>query len=97
MNAIDTNIWLYSHDVRDPVKQRIAQDLIATIRQLALPWQVGCEFIAASRKLVAAGLTESRAWDALDAMQAMSDSVLLPVTSLWGRSRQLRTSYSLSA
>jgi predicted nucleic acid-binding protein len=48
MNVLDTNIWLYSHDTRDPHKQAIAQQLIATVRPLALPWQVGCEFIAAS-------------------------------------------------
>jgi predicted nucleic acid-binding protein len=29
MNAIDTNIWLYSQDARDPRKQGIAQQLIA--------------------------------------------------------------------
>jgi predicted nucleic acid-binding protein len=44
MNAIDTNVWLYSHDTRDPHKQGIAQQLIATMRPLALPWQVGCEY-----------------------------------------------------
>jgi hypothetical protein len=51
MNAVDTNVWLYSHDTRDPRKQALAQQLIASTRPLALPWQVGCEFIAASRKL----------------------------------------------
>lgn len=57
MNAIDTNVWLYGQDTRDPQKQAIAQQLIATTRPLALPWQVGCEFIAASRKLAAVGFT----------------------------------------
>jgi len=37
MNAIDTNIWLYSHDNRDQRKQAIAQQLIAAARPLALP------------------------------------------------------------
>ena len=50
MNAIDTNVWLYSHDTRDRRKQRLAQRLVAAVRPLALPWQVGCEFVAASRK-----------------------------------------------
>jgi predicted nucleic acid-binding protein len=59
MNAIDTNIWLYSHDTRDPRKQALSQQLLASVRPLALPWQVGCEFIAASRKLGPAGFTEA--------------------------------------
>jgi len=42
MIALDKNIWLYSHDTRDPRKQALAQRLIATVRPLALPWQVGC-------------------------------------------------------
>jgi len=37
MNAIDTNVWLYSHDTRDPHKQRLAQQLVAAARPLALP------------------------------------------------------------
>ncbi len=61
MNAIDTNIWLYTHDTRDPHKQAIAQQLVATTRPLALLWQVGCEFIAASRKLAPLGFTEDQA------------------------------------
>src|SRR5207248_5375174 len=56
MNAIDTNVWLYSHDTRDPRKQGIAQQLIAATRPLALPWQVGCEFVGASKKLATVGL-----------------------------------------
>lgn len=50
MNAIDTNVWVYSHDKRDEKKQRAAQQLIATLQSMALLWQVGCEFIAAARK-----------------------------------------------
>ena len=73
MNAIDTNIWVYSHDTRDPHKQAVAQQLIATTRPLALPWQVSCEFIAASRKLATVGFTEAQAWSALAAMQTLAD------------------------
>ncbi len=53
MHAIDTNIWIYSYDERDQHKKRIALDVIAITRPLALPWQVGCEFVAASRRLSA--------------------------------------------
>jgi predicted nucleic acid-binding protein len=96
MNAIDTNIWLYSHDSRDPPKQRKAQALIATTRPLALPWQVGCEFVAASRKLAPAGFTEDSAWQSLQAMQQMADVILLPVPGVWLDTYHLHSRYSLS-
>ena len=45
MFAIDTNIWIYSQDKRDLLKQLVALEQIATTRPLVLPWQVGCEFV----------------------------------------------------
>lgn len=96
MNAVDTNVWLYSHDTRDPGKQQAAQNLIAAVRPLALPWQVGCEFIAASRRLAAQGFSEQQAWLALDAMQAMADVILLPVPDLWREARTLQSRHVLS-
>jgi len=90
MNVIDTNIWLYSQDTRDPRKQGVAQQLIATTRPLALPWQVCCEFVAASRKLAAVGFKESQAWAALAAMQAIADAILLPVPDLWPEHKRYR-------
>ena len=96
MNALDTNVWLYSHDNRDPHKQKIAQYLTASTRPLALPWQVGCEFVAGSRKLAAAGFTEPQAWAALAAMQTLADVILLPVPDLWPETKSLQDRYSLS-
>lgn len=96
MNVLDTNIWLYSHDTRDPHKQALAQQLIATVRPLALPWQVGCEFVAASRKLAPTGFTETQAWSALVTMRALADAVLLPVPDLWPETQALQGRYSLS-
>jgi predicted nucleic acid-binding protein len=96
MNALDTNVWLYSHDTRDPRKQTIAQQLIAATRPLALPWQVGCEFVAASRKLAVVGFTEVQAWAALAAMRTLADVILLPVPDLWPETQALQGRYSLS-
>lgn len=90
MNAIDTNIWIYSHDRRDAEKQRVAKRLIATLDPLALLWQVGCEFIAAARKLDPFGFSLQDAWDALADMQAMADVVLLPSTEVWTNARDLQ-------
>ena len=78
MNAIDTNVWIYCHDVRNPEKQQVAQRLIETLEPIGLLWQVGCEFIAAARKLEPFGFTQEQAWQSLADMQAMADAVLLP-------------------
>src|SRR5260370_38744922 len=51
MNAVDTNVRFYAHDSRDPNKQRIAAELIASLTDGALLWQVACEYFWASRKL----------------------------------------------
>jgi predicted nucleic acid-binding protein len=87
---------LYSHDTRDPRKQGLAQQLIASARPLALPWQVGCEFLAAGRKLAPTGFAEAQAWAGLAAMRALADVILLPVPDLWPETQNLQGRYSLS-
>ena len=96
MNAIDTNVWLYSHDARDLRKQALAQQLIASARQMALPWQIGCEIVAASRKLVSTGFTEAQAWKLLATAQALADIILLPAAGLWPEAQSLQRRHSLS-
>jgi predicted nucleic acid-binding protein len=51
MNAVDTNVLVYSYDPRDPAKQAVASSLIGSLADGILLWQVICEFVAASRKL----------------------------------------------
>ena len=96
MHAIDTNVWIYSYDERDQHKKRIALDVIAITRPLALPWQVGCEFVAASRKLSASGFTEEQAWSGLDAMRGMADCILLPTVDQWDKCREVQLRYKIS-
>ncbi len=62
MTAVDTNILLYGHDPRDRRKQTIALDVIDSIEDGVLLWQVACEYLAAARKLAPYGLTASIAW-----------------------------------
>jgi predicted nucleic acid-binding protein len=95
MNVLDTNIWIYVHDSCDPRNQAIAQRLTTTTKPLALPWQVGCEFIAATRKLAPLGFTEDFAWQALTAMRTMADRVLLPVEDIWSETDALRRRFTL--
>jgi predicted nucleic acid-binding protein len=96
MNVIDTNIWIYSYDTRDPKRQVVAQTLTSAPQTLALPWQVGCEFIAASRKLLPLGFDETKAWTALANMKAMATLVLMPIPQLWQEAQFLQKRHALS-
>lgn len=79
MNAIDTNILIYTHDPRDARKQQIAQDLIASLADGVLLWQVACEYIAASRKLVPLGYDQKQAWQDLSDLMR----IWIPVSPTW--------------
>jgi len=95
MNAIDTNVWIYCHDTRDLEKQQTAQKLVSTVGAIVLLWQVGCEFIAAARKLEFLGFKPEDAWEALADMQAMAEKVVMPSPELWPRCRELQKNRSL--
>ncbi len=95
MNAIDTNVWVYCHDTRDCAKQQQAKRIIETVDPIALLWQVGCEFIAAARKLEPLGFTQEEAWQSLADMQAMATAVLMPTAELWPRCRTIQTRYGI--
>jgi hypothetical protein len=62
---------------------------------VALLWQVGCEFVAAARKLEPLGFTQPQAWDALVDMQALADVVLLPNRGTWSIARGLQGRFQL--
>ena len=53
MNAVDTNVLLYSLDASEPTKRPIAQALLRNLRasseKTVLPWQVLCEATAQLR------------------------------------------------
>ena len=53
MNAVDTNVLLYSLDASEPTKRPIAQALLRDLRtsseKTVLPWQVLCEVTAQLR------------------------------------------------
>jgi predicted nucleic acid-binding protein len=65
MIALDTNVLIYCCDRRDSRRQQLALDLVAGTGDGVLPWQVACEFIAASRKLAGQGFTAGQAWQRL--------------------------------
>ena len=63
MTALDTNVLIYACDKSDPRRQQIALELIATVTDGVLLWQVACEFVAASRMLNDRGFTPIDAWN----------------------------------
>jgi predicted nucleic acid-binding protein len=95
MNAVDTNVLIYAHDPRDGRKQAIAQSLVGSLSDAVLPWQVACEFLAASRKLQSQGFSFE---DALAEVRALRQvwSTILPDWSAIDKADELMIRFSLS-
>lgn len=88
MIALDTNVLIYCCDERDPRRQQIALDLVAETTEGVLPWQVACEFIAASRKLAGQGFTAAQAWQRLEELLGLFPLVM-PTPAVLERARSL--------
>jgi predicted nucleic acid-binding protein len=95
MNAVDTNVLLYAKDPRDPRKQKIAETLLATMTDGAMLWQVGCEFLSASRKLEQFGYSLSEAWVDLEDLRSTWTTVL-PRWEVQEHAVKLTQRYSIS-
>jgi predicted nucleic acid-binding protein len=96
MNAVDTNVLIYVHDSRDPIKQTTAEALVRTLADGVLLWQVACEYIAASRKLEPFGYSRVRAWADVRRLQVLWDTHL-PTWDVSLRAEDLMQRYSLSS
>ena len=94
MNAVDTNVLLYVHDPRDVTKQVTASNLLQSLTDGVLLWQVACEYLAASRKLVPFGYNLTQAYQARDLQRIWF--TLLPSWSTLDRAETLVSNYSLS-
>jgi predicted nucleic acid-binding protein len=95
MNAIDTNILLYARDPRDRIKQEVAIELVQSLSDAVLLWQVACEYISASRKLEALGYGRSHAWDDIGRL-ARVWPLRLPTGRVLSRAQSLSEAHSLS-
>jgi predicted nucleic acid-binding protein len=95
MNAVDTNILIYINDPRDPVKQKIAADLVSTLVDGVLLWQVACEYLAASRKLEVLGYDRAQAYQYVRDLQQVWYTAL-PTWSVLDRAENLMNRFSLS-
>jgi predicted nucleic acid-binding protein len=75
MNAVDTNVLIYAHDPRDPVKQQIAQQLVSSVANAVLLWQVAVEYLAGCRKLEPFGYTLADGWRDIGQLQQCWSSI----------------------
>ena len=100
MNAIDTNVLVYSFDTDDPIRQQQAIELIDRLSEkpddTVLPWQVIVECLVCLRRWVDRGRLS-----ASDVDQHMADvSVLFPVAmpsmNMIPSSLELTSRHSLS-
>ena len=95
MNAVDTNVLIYAQDPRDLRKKAIARALIINLRNGALLWQVACEYVNSSRKLVPHGLDHSQVWEHVRTFQR-TWKLIPPNGAVFNESERLFKRYSLS-
>lgn len=95
MNAVDTNILIYARDPRDPLKQSLATNLLSSLVDGVLLWQVACEYVAASRKLERCGYDQSQALADLADMRSAWQTVL-PTWQTFDTAERLIATYRLS-
>lgn len=90
MNVIDTNVLIYASDQRDPLRRGIARHVIEISPEAVMPWQVACEYMAASRKLIPQGVTPADAWRSLNRLLEMMP-LLVPTRTMLESARALHT------
>ena len=88
MIAVDTNVLIYACDQADAKRHKVALDLITNAQDAVLLWQVGCEFISASRKLHKQGFTSTHAWNRLAEFRDLLPLVL-PTDGILARAKEL--------
>lgn len=95
MNAVDTNVLFYAHDMREPAKQEVAVTLIHSLPDAALLWQVACEYLSATKKLEPYGYSREQAWRDIDDLRRVWTTIL-PGWDVLDRAERLLSEYSLS-
>lgn len=95
MTAADTNVLFYAQDPRDPIKQQIAANLIPTLTDGVLLWQVAVEYLASSRKLEPFGYSRQMAFADLRSFQSLWKPIL-PTWAVFDRTEYLMDNYHVS-
>lgn len=84
MNAVDTNLLIYSIDASDDKKRRRAVELIESLPEsdTVIPWQVACEVAAVIRTMSERGRFRGDAAAAITALRSCFPIVLPQLTTL---------------
>lgn len=100
MNAVDTNVLLYSLDHRDPVKKAKAQlllhQLLTTPQATFLLWQVLCELINQLRRWKDIGMITDAEFDQHVQTFRGKFTLVLPTAPVVDHALDLAKRYSLS-
>ncbi|MFM9963197.1 MAG: PIN domain-containing protein [Planctomycetaceae bacterium] len=99
MNAIDTNILVYSFDESEPTKRSIARQLIRqriSAKDTVLLWQVAVEFLGCLRRWQAAGRVTADDVVNLFEDVLLSFPLIRPTREILLQSQRLFSRYSLS-
>jgi predicted nucleic acid-binding protein len=91
MNAVDTNVLIYSIDGHDPGKRRRASALLESLPEThtIIPWQVACEVAAVIRSMATEGRFRGDCMEAVSALRSCFP-VVLPRLSALERSLQIQ-------
>lgn len=91
MNAIDTNILIYSIDSRDQAKRRLAVELIEGLpeAETVIPWQVACETAAVLQTMTRTGHFKGDYAEAVAALHGCFP-IVLPVLPVLERSIRIQ-------
>ena len=100
MNAVDTNIFAYSFDPNEPVKQSRAQSLIRDLARSSadtlLLWQVAGELLSCLRRWASAGRIGSAEVEAHFRDILRLFPLRIPTAAIFDASFVLRSRFSLS-
>ena len=100
MNAIDTNVYVYTLDADEPVKQRKAVELLdqlaLTPAETVILWQVAGEFLAQLRRFEAKGLLTATAVEAGFQRFRATFALRLPTEGIFQTSFHIRSRFSVS-
>jgi predicted nucleic acid-binding protein len=95
MNAVDTNVIFYTMDPQQPAKAAVALQLLATLENWFVPWQVYCELTNGIRKLEKLGADRDGCRKVLTNLRQKS-RIFMPTEGTVERAWHLQERYSLS-
>ncbi|MFN0055474.1 MAG: PIN domain-containing protein [Planctomycetales bacterium] len=100
MNAIDANVYVYTLDADEPVKQRKAVELLDRLAltpvETVILWQVASEFLGQLRRFEAKGLLTAMAVEAGFQRFRATFALRIPTDDIFQASFDLRSRFSLS-